>query len=234
MRYLATDIETVPHECVREFVTPPDLSQVQAAKNLKDPAKIAEDIAKRQADVTQEYEARLSRAALDWNVSRIVALAWHDGFELTVRLCHIEEEERESLADYWAALRNHMMLGFCVRNFDAPTLIQRSRLLDVRHPYISLARYGRGDVVDLRDILTFDDARYDAIMPRSLKAFAKRFGLDVTDDVDGADIHRLVQEGRWEAVEAHVTSDIELTIGLAQKLGYRLSGATLEPAEQVL
>ena len=79
-----------------------------------------------------------------------------------------------------------------------------------------------------------DNKTFQASLERSLKAFAKRFGLDVTDDVDGADIHRLVQEGRWEAVEAHVTSDIELTIGLAQKLGYRLSWAKLEPAEQVL
>ena len=61
-------------------------------------------------------------------------------------------------------------------SFDVPTLIQRSRYRRAASS-ISLARFGKGDVVDqLRDVLTFDDAQYDAVMPRSLSAFCRRFG----------------------------------------------------------
>jgi hypothetical protein len=101
-----------------------------------------------------------------------------------------------------------------------PTLIQRSRYLNVPHPFISLARFGRGDVIDLRDVLTFDDARYDAIMPRSLTAFCRRFGIDVADPLTGADIADAVKQGRWGDVASHVRADVLKTKLLAARLGF--------------
>lgn len=217
MSLLFVDLETIAHPCASEFVDAPDLSVITAAKNLKDQAKIEEDIRKRQREATEEYETKLSRASLDFNVNRIVAAGWAlDADEPTVRLCADEEDERAMLKDFWRDLRVPQLAGFCARTFDAPTLIQRSRLLGVSYPNVNLARFGRGDVVDLRDILTFDDMRYEAVMPRSLKAFCRRFGIPVSDPVDGKDVSQLITEGNWEAVADHCRSDVKLTQALAR------------------
>jgi hypothetical protein len=230
MSWTVVDIETVAHDCVRDYVAAPDLGAVTAAKNLKDPAKIAESIESRKAELQAEYAESLSRAALDWNLSRIVALAWQSAGDddVTVYSCHNEVEERQALVNFWNDYLGRKMVGFCARTFDAPTLIQRSRLLNVNHPRVRIDRFGRGDVIDVRDVLTFDDARYEAIMPRSLKAFCKRFGIPVDDDVDGKDIPELVAAGKWELVKSHVVSDVRLTLALAQRVGV-IPARALEP-----
>lgn len=224
MSYILVDVETIGHPAAADFVPPPELDKITAARNLKDPVKVAEDIAKRREAAQVEYLAQLDRAALDWNLSRIVAIGWQiDGGEIKSLLCRDEAEEADALQAFWRLASSRTIVGFCTRTFDCPTLIQRSRLLGVKPNPISLGRYGRGSVIDLRDELTFDDARYEAIMPRSLKAFAKRFGLAVDDPVDGAQIGDFVKAGNWEAVRAHVESDIKLTAQLAERLGHLMA-----------
>jgi hypothetical protein len=221
MSWTACDIETIAHECVTDYVSAPDLAAVTAAKNLKDPLKIAEDIERRKADAQAAYDESLSRAALDWNLSRIVALGFQECDEDApiALICKTEAEEAEALRMFWRVLGRGKLVGFCSRTFDAPTLIQRSRLLNVPHPKLRIDRYGRGDVIDVRDILTFDDARYEALMPRSLKTFARRFGIPVTDEIDGQDIGQLVKNGDWIGVKWHVESDVRLTVALAKRVG---------------
>jgi DNA polymerase III epsilon subunit-like protein len=146
---------------------------------------------------------------------------WVEGGEdIQVRTLADEDAERDALAEFWRITEGRRLVGFYARSFDVPTLIQRSRYLGVRYPFISLARFGRGDVIDLRDILTFDDARYDAIMPRSLTAFCRRFGIDVSDPFTGADIADAVKQGRWADVAVHVRADVLKTGLLAERLGY--------------
>jgi hypothetical protein len=55
-------------------------------------------------------------------------------------------------------------------------------------------------------------------MRRSLKAFCKRFGIQVADDITGKDVPSLAAAGEWESVRAHVESDVALTVALARKL----------------
>lgn len=222
MHPIIVDIETVPHPCAAEFLEPLNLDGITAAKNLKDPAKIESDIRQRKADAEAEHVAKLARASLDWNLSRIVAIGWSVdvGSTVTAITCRDEAEETAALEAFWYACRNRpTLLGFCTRTFDLPTLIQRSRLLSITYPDISLARFGKGDVIDLRDLLTFEDARYEAVMPRSLKMFARRFGIPVEDLINGSDIAQLVADGQWDAVEQHVTSDVRLTAALAVRIG---------------
>jgi hypothetical protein len=131
--------------------------------------------------------------------------------------------------EFWRTLGNRSLVGFAVRTFDAPTLMQRSRLLGVVHQELSLARFGKDrHVIDIRDVLTFDDARYEAVMPRSLKTFCRRFGIQVDDPIDGKQIPQLVAEGNWDAVMAHITSDVKLTVQLGQRIGVLLQPQTLE------
>lgn len=217
---IVVDIETAPHPCATEFLEPLNLDAITAARNLKDPQKIADDLAKRRADAEAEHLAKLSRAALDWNLSRIVALAWSiDGQSVIAKICRDETQEADALTAFWAESQGRDVIGFCIRTFDAPTLMQRSRLLNIDHRALNLARFGKGSVIDLRDVLTFDDARYEALMPRSLKMFCKRFGVPVDDAINGAEIPELVAADRWDDVISHVTSDVLLTIALAKRLG---------------
>jgi hypothetical protein len=216
---ITVDIETAPHPCAAEYLDALNLDGIKPAGNLKDPAKIAESLAQRKADATAEHAAKLTRAALDWNLSRIVAIGWSIGAEIIVMPCADEFEERGALEAFWKDAKGRELLGFACRTFDAPTLIQRSRLLKVEHRPLNLARYGKGSIIDLREILTFDDARYEAIMPRSLKMFAKRFDIPVDDAVSGSDVPALIAAGEWEAVIGHVTSDVRLTMALARRIG---------------
>lgn len=240
------DIETTGHPCADEFIekheqpTPPDLDAITANKNLKDPVKIAESIEAKRAEAEAAYIAEcaeveachartLSRAALDWNLSRIVCIGWHesDHPEPTALLCRDEAEEREALARFWKALGQDQIIGFNARGFDVPTMIQRSRLLGMKPPNLSLARWGKGDVNDLRDALTFDDARYEALMPRTLKNFARRFGIPVPDPTNGKDVPDLIAAGDWEGVRSHCLSDLDLTRELAVRIGLVKSWAAV-------
>ena len=216
---IVVDLETAPHPCAGDYLEPLNLDAITAAKNLKDPEKVKADLEQRKAAAVAEHAGKLGRAALDWNLSRIVALAWSTGEAIVVRPCNTEEEEREALVTFWQEAKGRELLGFAARTFDAPTLIQRSRLLGVEHRPINLARFGKGSIIDLREILTFDDARYEAIMPRSLKMFCRRFGIPVDDSVSGADIPALVAAGEWDQVISHVTSDVRLTMALARRIG---------------
>jgi hypothetical protein len=237
-RHSVFDIETVPLDNAGDYIgavvlpMPPNLEAITAAKNLTDPVKIAADVAKKReaaladyAESTEkahrEHAAKLSRCSLDWNLNRIVAIGLQnigDGGPQVV-VCKNEDEERAALAAFWLQTKGRRLVGFHARAFDAPTLIQRSRYLGVTPRMLSLARWGKGDVVDLRDLLTFDDIRYEAIMPRSLDMFCRRAGIDVPDAYSGADIGRLVSEGQWEAVMSHCRADIEKTRRLAQWAG---------------
>lgn len=215
------DIETAAHPCAVDFLEPLNLDGITAAKNLKDPEKIAADLKQRRLDATNDYAAKIGRAALDWNVSRIVALAWsmNGGEIVNVRPCANEDEERAALESFWEDSEGRLLLGYRARTFDVPTLIQRSRLLGIPHRDVNLARFGKGSVIDLFDILTFDDTRAEALMPRRLKSFCRRFGIEVADEVNGADIGTLLEAGDWQSVITHVTSDVRITAALARRIG---------------
>lgn len=221
MKPTIVDLETAPHPDAALYIVPPDLDSIKAPSNYVDAAKIAAYVEKAKREAQADYEAKIDRCALDWNLSRIVALGLHnvgDGGPQVI-VCKTEKDERAALAAFWLATKGRRLVGFCSRTFDVPTLIQRSRLLGVPHPDLSLAKFGRGDVTDLREILTFDDARYEAIMPRALDAFCKRFGIVVEDDWTGADVGQLVKAENWHGVMAHCRADLERTRLLAERIG---------------
>jgi hypothetical protein len=232
------DIETVPLDNAADYIgavvlpMPPNLDAIEPAGNLTDPVKKEASKASRRAAAIEahaeavekaqrEHAAKLSRCSLDWNLNRIVAIGTQ-GIGKTgeqVTICKTEDDERAALAAFWIETKRRQLVGFNARVFDAPTLIQRSRYLGVKPRPLSLARYGKGDVTDLREVLTFDDARYEAIMPRSLEMFCRRAGIQVEDAYSGADIARLVAEGNWQAVESHCRADITRTRLLAEWAG---------------
>ena len=56
-------------------------------------------------------------------------------------------------------------------------------------------------------------------MRQTLTAFCRRFGIPVTDEIAGKDIPAMVAAGEWDKVVSHVTSDVELTVALARRIG---------------
>jgi hypothetical protein len=144
--YVLLDVETAARDDARKWV--------QADSRLVDKAKIAQSI-----------EERAEKLALDPNGARIVCVGmWtHHAPEPSVMAC--PDTDREKLAidflwDVWRSLRRDAkFVGFRARTFDLRILIQRSRYLGLKTPYISTAPYGRGDVLDLFDELTFDNDR---------------------------------------------------------------------------
>ena len=209
------DLETLPIPDVESYVEP-----VEAAKNLRDPEKIAADIERKQAE-------QVSKAALYPWTARILALGAipTDGGPM-VHLCQTDADERAALRWCWDVVVREddtrfvrPIVGFNSRTFDLPVLMARSLLLGVDYPTLNLDRY-RSPHIDLMDRLTW----YGAVPARSLKWFARRFGIVVDDAVSGADVASLAAAGDWQAIVNHCLSDLRLTQGLAERMGIIKAG----------
>lgn len=213
---IVLDIETAGLPNAADYLDP-----VTPDARLKDPDKIA-------ADIEAKTAARLENLALDWNVGRIVAIGtWTAQHGTVAMVCPDEAAERAALTSFWISQKYRTMVGYHIKGFDLRYLVQRSRYLDVPHPSLNLGKYGRSEIVDLYLELTFGDGHYDTgAMKRSLGAFAKRFGLPVTDTIKGSEIPALVAAGEWAAVESHVRADVATTLALARRLGVVSAEAT--------
>jgi len=204
------DIETCDLDNAADYLEP-----VQPDARLKDPEKIA-------ADISAKTQARLEKLALDRNTGRIAALGWWtaDSGDYCTCMCPDEQSEADNIERFWRAANHRTLIGFNVKSFDAPYLIQRSRYLGIPHPVLDLGKYSQRGVIDLYLMLTFNEGLYDqGAMRRTLKAFGKRFGLPVDDEHEGKDVPALVRAGDWDAVLSHLLADLRLTVGLAKRLG---------------
>ena len=206
---IVVDIETCGLPNAADYLEP-----VQADKRLKDPEKI-------KADLAEKEQARIDKLALDWNVGRIAAIGWWTAGEDTTVLVNTDEtQEAESLEIFWRRAKHRTIVGFNIKGFDLPFMVQRSRYLGIAYPTLDFSKYSRKGIADLYLELTFGQGTYDqGAMRRSLGAFCKRFGIPVSDEVKGAEIPALVAAGDWAKVRAHLTSDVDLTRALAIKLG---------------
>lgn len=205
---IVVDIETLAVDGIQ-------IEPVSAPANYKDEAKIAAYVAEKQAE-------QISKAALYPWTARIIALGWcYEGEDVErVLVADSDETEAALLREFWGRVvddRNGSVEGLVTFNglgFDLPCLMARSRLLKVPAPVLNLDRY-RTPHVDLMQRLTWNGA----IQARSLKWFASRFGLDVQDAFSGAEIAGLYEDRNWDAIRAHVESDVRLTRQLAERLG---------------
>lgn len=206
---IVCDIETCGLDNAADYLEP-----VQPDSRLKDPEKV-------KADIEAKTAARMEKLALDWNVGRIAALGWWtEGTGTQAFTCPFEADESAVLEVFWRRAKHRTIVGFNIKGFDLRFMIQRSRYLGITHPDLDLGKYTKRGIEDLYQLLTFNDGMYDqGAMRRTLKQFCKRFGIPVNDDIAGKEIPVLVAAGEWEKVAAHVTSDVELTLALARRLG---------------
>src|SRR5688572_18560254 len=119
---------------------------VKPAANLKDPVKIAESIAERQAKQADEF-------GLDPDCNCVVAIGWHvvGHAEPQCEVMSNELEEREHLKAFWNVYRQYgdvRLVTFNGFKFDLPVIMRRSMYLDVPYPILNLDRY-RSEHIDL-------------------------------------------------------------------------------------
>ena len=202
------DLETVAIADAGSFVEP-----VSAPANYKDPEKIA-------AYIAEAEQAQREKAALYPWTARVIALGWCEapGDAVSVSVANNDAIERTMIRELGERIEErgyiHPLVTFNGLGFDLPVLMARARLLGVSFPTLDISRF-RSPHPDLMKILTFDGA----IPSRSLKWYARRFGLDVSDAFVGKEIAQLYEDGNWDAIAAHCYSDVDLTRQLAERLG---------------
>lgn len=203
---LVFDIETAPIGDAAVYLEP-----AEAPANYKDPEKIKAYIAEKNAE-------NLERCGLDVDLCRVVAIGYQSEVtdEPDAWLCATEGDEREVLTRFWHAAADRMLVGFNCLAFDLPVLLRRSQYLGIDAPRMQIDKYKHPQITDLQMVLSFNGA----IKMRGLAFYAKRFGIPCTDTLTGADIAQAVTEGRWDAIQTHVTADVSKTAALAAKLGY--------------
>lgn len=205
---LVFDIETAPLDEAKDYIEP-----AEAPANYKDPLKIADYIAKANAD-------QLAKCGLDVDLCRIVAIGWADEREWPeARVMTIEQfrgDEALMLKAFWHLATDRFLVGFNCLSFDLPVLLRRSLYLGVPAPRIQIDRFKHPMVTDLMDELSFGGK----LRLRGLSFFCRRFGIDIDDPITGADIALAVKEGRWDDIAHHVEADVKKTAALATKLGF--------------
>ena len=203
---LVFDVETTADPTAIPLLPP-----CEAPGNFRDPETIATAIAERTAE-------RNSRLALDPDCCRIVALGVTDTDGLvSVTLCPDVDVEQAALVTFWGAWSTpgSQPIGYNCVAFDLPVLIQRSRLLDVWMPRITLRKYGSPDCTDLM----LDLSHNGLTGYKSLTFWCRRFALDVPEDqTSGKDGAALVAAGQWDTVAAHCHTDVVRTLALARRV----------------
>lgn len=209
MRSRLLDLETLGLEVAKEWVEP-----LSAPSNYKDEQKIADYIREAEAE-------RALRFALDPDCCRIVAFGYHDigNGDPIVALCSTEFEERQQLRLFWESFvqQETRLITYNGHRFDLPVLVMRSLYLDVPHPAIQFAPPWKAwPHVDLWEKLSLNGARKDV---KSLRFYAKRFGIPIYDDITGKDVAAMVAAGEWRKIENHCLFDLDVTRALAERLG---------------
>lgn len=217
------DIETAPLREAAEYLEP-----VEAPANYKDPVKIDAFKAEKQAE-------NLERAGLDVDLCTIVAIGWYREGEASVQALTRQDCDEDGLIqEFWKVCQGPSyipydpskaipttrsdgahLVGFNCLAFDLPVLVRRSQYLGIAAPPYQIDKYRHAQVTDLMQILSFNGM----VRARSLAFYAKRFGVVVPDDLTGAEVAQAVADGRWDAIRAHVTADVQRTARLAEKLG---------------
>lgn len=206
MRPLVIDLASAPLPGAERFLE----GTVRAPGNYKDPAKIAEYVAEKQAE-------RLEMAAVDIDLARITAMGFAIGPSvIDVRVVRDEADEQLVIADFAELLKPlPTIITFGGHNFDLPLVMRRARYLGVSFPALNLDRY-RSPHVDLCELLSDRNPQ----RRRSLQFYAKRLAwTDLTKILSGAEEAQVPVSGRWDDLEASIRHDVMATYRLAEWAG---------------
>jgi hypothetical protein len=215
--YLILDVASAPIDDAEAFLAD---EPIEPAGNLKDPEKIAADVAKKRA-------ARLEKAGLDFDLARLTGIATlspdHD--TPLVRVLRTEADERLELQHVGWLIEGRredagdfspMLITYNGFRFDLPLLMRRAAYLGLRDfPRINLDKY-RSRHVDLWNTLSHQGAT----SAHGLSFYCRRLGwTDLTKTLSGAEESRVPVTGQWAELEASLSHDVIATRRLAEWLG---------------
>lgn len=218
---LIVDIETVPLASALAAAYP--TAERAHDSRLKDPAKIEQWY---KDDEAKWHTARVKQCSLDPRLGRIVALGVAEDQGDAFSYMALEEAHEPSLLhNFWTHAEQHsdrrdrgpILVTFNGHAFDLPFLFIRSlacHVVPTVAPTNWRRRYSTWPHFDVRMELTGWDFRQEG----TLHEWATFFDIPHSDDVSGDDIARLVSEGNWQAIDAHVRSDVNATKHLYQRV----------------
>lgn len=195
------DVETsAAPDSVLETVKP----EFKAPGNYKDPAKI--ETAKAEAEA-----AWRERAALDAKTAVVLSVGLLDEHPKL-----FTGPEPFLLTSFWDAWNEGpKFVGFCIKSFDLPMLVQRSWITGVPVPTdLMEGRYWNRRIMDLQEIWTCYGRGTEG---QSLDSICKALGLGGKNG-NGKDFAKLFATDQKEAL-AYLQRDLELTAALGKRLG---------------
>lgn len=196
------DIETCPLPADELEVMAPEFLP---AKNLKDPEKIA-------ADVAAKRREWMDRAALSALTGRVLAIGILRGDADKPEIVHGVNEEA-MIQWFWDMLPEcGGMASFNGHAFDLPYLVRRSWKLRIPVPPIRSGRYWCSTFIDLRDIWALGDFRAEG----TLDQISQHLGLPAK--VGSGKLFFETYSSDPEAAIAYLVGDLMRTRELAKRL----------------
>lgn len=179
--------------------------------NYKDPAKIAENLAAQEA----KWKEQAALSAITGRVAIIGLLDNLGGF--TASIANEPEQEINILRSFWADYAPHHVLGWNIKGFDIPFLVQRSWIHGIRVPdNVFNGRFISADwATDLLERWTCFQSRLQT--GSSLDAVSRACGLGGKAST-GAEFGKLWATNREQALD-YCQTDCNLTWLLAKRLG---------------
>ena len=140
-------------------------------------------------------------------------------------------DEMEMLTAFWDVAKHYdNVVTFNGRGFDVPFLYLRSAQLNVpisRKDWLGY-RYATDPHCDLAEQLTFYNVsgREGAARKFNLDFYCKAFGIESPkmEGITGADVGRLLNEGRYRDIAEYCLRDVVATVKLYQLWKERLAG----------
>ncbi len=138
----------------------------------------------------------------------------------------ILSNEKTLLNNFWHTISKystHNLVSFNGRNFDAPFLMLRSALQEIRPPrnLMSGTKFNYSGHIDLIDELTFyNGSQYGATRRFNFDYYTQAFGLKSpkSEGVDGSMVTDYFREGRILEISEYCIRDINATWELFRKL----------------
>lgn len=202
------DIETGPLPEADLLAVMPEF---EAAANLKDPVKIAENIA-------QKKRAWMEGAALHPETGRVVAIGIVMGDDQFMIIA--DDDEEELLRKFWRLVGafpgSDAWLGWNIFNFDLPFLVRRSWFLGVPVPaWLRNGRFWHDLFIDLMVFYGLGVKGYSAKLDTAAKAL--QVGGKNGDGAMFATLWNGPAEDRAKAVE-YLANDLHMTRGVALRI----------------
>lgn len=210
MRKLVYDLETIADPKVLEFLPP-----VEANKSLKNPEKIAEDIAKKK--VKQIEELGLDKTTCLVCCVSMMDVDKKEPFHI---LLDPDLNEKILLDKFWEIASEYdRFISFNGIPFDAPILTFRSMVNRVQPSVtISIKKYQITNHIDLRMIL----GDWDKYAKGTLDFYAKILGVEgKTEGLDGSLVQQMWDCGCYQEITDYCDQDVLATRRLYERMnGY--------------